>query len=131
MSPISLTNIRDLLMPGLNFMAHAKKPLTVSKIPFLYPHLRYIFDYLQLKTVGDLHNLPKRIETANGLYETQTVFAGRVYPQGWGRGPGGAAAEPPPEPDGMVDSFREEDNELMRSLKREIESFITESGWYK
>jgi len=46
-------------------------------------------------------------------YEQKRIFAGREYPQGWGRGRGGAEVEPAPEPDGGKEPA---DERVTRSL---------------
>src|SRR5882762_4189606 len=126
--PVQLTAMRDALLPGLHFMFHANEPLALSDIPEKYEHLRRIFNCIPIRKVGDLQ-LPQIIRWEVGalVYETRTVFLGREYPQGWGRGPGGAVAEPPPEPDGKVDVFGMEDNNNMRALKADIQDLI--DGW--
>ncbi len=88
-----------------------------------------MFDLVPVRVVGDLVKLPERIVAGDTLYETKQVFVRREYPQGWGRGPGGAAAEPPPEPDGKVNVFRSEDNANMVALKADISAFINARGY--
>lgn len=127
--PVSLSHIRDQLMPGLHFIKYMDKRLYKDQVPEKLEHLRRVFSIIPIKIIGDLIKLPKHIVVPDFVYETKTVFAGREYPQGWGRGPGGAAAEPLPEPDGKVDVFKEEDNENMKALKRDIAILIDEKGW--
>jgi hypothetical protein len=124
--PVSLSAMRGVLMPGVCFMFHAAKPLTLADIPEQFPHLRAVFAAIPMRRVGDLRMLPKRIL---GGYRTKLVFAGREYPQGWGRGPGGAAAELPPEPDGKANTYRYVDSGKMRALKTEINEFIELRGY--
>ena len=132
--PVHLSAIRNVLMPGINFVFHAKEPLTLKDVPEKYQHLRRCFDYCRIKEVGDLIKLPRWIPAVSASdfeYRTDNVKIGREYPQGWGRGPGGWRAEPPPEPDGKVDIFQLQDNENMKALKAEIEQFCEEQGYYK
>jgi hypothetical protein len=122
-----LTSIRSILLPGLYLASRSSDRL--PDIPSSYPHIRAVLNAIPLLTVGDLTRLPHQIVAGDLLYETKLVFAGREYPQGWGRGPGGAAAEPEREPDGKVDTFRHEDNANMVALKAEIENLIEAYGW--
>ena len=111
--PVSLTKIGDALRGGVTLAFKSKDPLHIGPE---FPNLKTVSAVIDLRTVGDLQKIPNRIEAGDMLYERKLVFAGREYPQGWGRGPGGAAAEPPPEPDGKVDTFKYEDNENMKAL---------------
>ena len=129
--PVNLFNMRELLMPGLHFLSHAKDPLCLADVPDKYQHFRQCFEYCQIKTVGDLHPLPRWITLDGFEYRTDTVCIGREYPQGWGRGPGGWKAEPPPEPDGKVNVYQTQDNDNMKALKDEIEQFCEERGYYR
>ena len=127
--PVGLVRLMEVLGPGINFWAHKNEPLNLADVPLHYPNLRNVFDAVPIKRVGDLRGI-KNATGADGVaYVTSRVFAGREYPQGWGRGPGGAAAEPPPGLDGKVDTYRFEDNEAMTVLKSEIQHFIDEMGW--
>jgi hypothetical protein len=125
--PVMLSAIRELLMPAMWLMSQGRKQLRDFDLT-PYPHLRAAVAAGVLQTVGDLSPLPKHFEVGDQIYETHMVFAGREYPQGWGRGPGGAAAEPPPEPDGKVDTYRMELNANMKELAAEIAAFIDKRG---
>lgn len=129
--PVNLAYMRNALLPGLHFMLHAKEPLWLQDVPAKFEHLRRCFDFCQIKTVGDLYPLPRWIKLGEFEYCTDNVCIGREYPQGWGRGPGGWKAEPPPEPDGKVDVYTLRDNENMKALKAEVEQFCEERGYYR
>ena len=124
MAPVSLTTMRDVLGPGVWAMIHADDELPLV-FPAEFPHLRALRAVGRINTVKDMINLPRSFTCGDGQrYEEWQVFAGREYPQGWGRGPGGAAAEPPPEPDGKVDTFRMERNDARRELDEEISRYL-------
>lgn len=120
---VSLTAISGLLRDGVKLWSIGSRRLYLEDVPSCFSHLRFAFHIVPIKVVADLLRFPNRFEIGDLLYERKMVFSGREYPQGWGRGPGGAAAETPPEPDGKVDTFKFEDNENMKALHIEISSF--------
>lgn len=121
---INLTAMRDILSPGVWAMVHADDELPLV-MPAQFPHLRSLRASGRIKIIRDIMDLPPSFTRGDGQrYEATMVFAGRDYPQGWGRGPGGAAAEPPPEPDGKVDTFKMERNQLRIELDEEIGAYF-------
>jgi hypothetical protein len=122
--PVSLLHMSKLLAPGIWLWARESQVLSAISFDH-FPHLSALQDYGVVRTFGDLRPLPRVFTSPLGIkYEVRTEFAGREYPQGWGRGPGGAAAEPLPEPDGKVDTFKEVRNVARQELDAEIEAFI-------
>lgn len=119
--------MRDLISPGFWAWAHAGDELSIDTLPSgKFPHLYALLVCGRIKTVGDIHNLPRSFTRGDGQrYEEEQVFAGREFPRGWDRGlwGEGAPAEPPPEPDGKVDTFRMERNALRRELDEEIGAY--------
>lgn len=125
MTVVSLTNTRNILMPGIMLMSRMDD--AVGEIPEMFPLVRQFVKAGYAAKIRDFIRPPNDIELESGDYSQALVWCSREYPQGWGRGPGGAAAEPPPEADGKVDTFKMHRTAARKRLDQEISEFL---DWY-
>ena len=128
--PISLNNLRSQIVPGLIF---ASKENDALVIPEKFDLLRRVAAVLGFKTVGELFATLDRFEVDGVVYESVNTLVGREWPQGWGRGPGGAEASRAWEDaeraagrDGKADIFQMIDNAPMVEFRKQKSAFFDE-----